>query len=225
MKQYPNLEIYNLSPIKKAQLEILLKLQFKSKGDHVKFIYPKHYSKKFLSWVLIKKDLIFCANCLLELANYSILKKIEINKTVEQSLWYSFVITYGKCFAQTKGWVKMDITFFSSEKGKKFKEIHNKLKELRNRFVAHREDSEHEQIIAFSRIKFDVKEGDLLQIETEEIRNEGPTIDEFENYTNLLEYLIDIAENEVQKSALKLNPKFITDTEDPENWKYFLIKG
>lgn len=123
-----------------------------SDTNYGKLLVPTSMSKQITSYMLIREDLLFVkTNAQLLLDSK---KKRPRNEHTEETLWYSLIILYGRCFSNaTKGQkVKLDKEDFFNINDEILLITHNKIIEIRNNFIAHRGDNENEIPIVYVKI-------------------------------------------------------------------------
>lgn len=124
----------------------------KSDTNYGKLLVPSAMSKQITSYMLIREDLLFVkTNAQLLLDSK---KKMQRNEHTEETLWYSLIILYGRCFSNaTKGQkVKLDKEDFFNISDEVLLITHNKIIDIRNNFIAHRGDNENEIPIVYVKI-------------------------------------------------------------------------
>lgn len=88
---------------------------------------------QYSGYGLIEKDISLCINTL------NMLMSLDLpgHEIIHQSLWFFFIITYGKCFSKAEGRkIKLDknsLQHYSEEERK----AHEEIIELRNKYVSH----------------------------------------------------------------------------------------
>lgn len=103
--------------------------------------------KRYKGLTSIIIDLSYVKDSLKLLSDYKdkASKTIE-RRTLERSLFISSLITYGRCFTQTRGrGIKLEPTEFIKPK---YKELHKYLIELRHEYIAHAGISDGEKVYA-----------------------------------------------------------------------------
>lgn len=123
-----------------------------SDTNYGKLLVPTSMSKQITSYMLIREDLLFVkTNAQLLLDSK---KKRPRNEHTEETLWYSLIILYGRCFSNaTKGQkVKLDKEDFFNINDEILLITHNKIIEIRNDFIAHRGENENEIPIVYVKI-------------------------------------------------------------------------
>ncbi|HZW61211.1 MAG TPA: hypothetical protein VFF04_03215 [Candidatus Babeliales bacterium] len=114
--------------------------QSKSSKPGITIEINTNLSRQYCAYILIEKDLqdiLDFIDILLELINV----KEEKNDLLIKGLSRAILITYGKCFTQADGRrIKLGMEVISKE----YKEIHNKLMDMRHNYVAHAGISQHE---------------------------------------------------------------------------------
>jgi len=135
-----------------SKIVALLNRINKSDTNYGKLLVPSAMSKQITSYMLIREDLLFVkTNAQLLLDSK---KKMPRNEHTEETLWYSLIILYGRCFSNaTKGQkVKLDKEDFFNISDEVLLITHNKIIDIRNNFIAHRGDNENEIPIVYVKI-------------------------------------------------------------------------
>jgi hypothetical protein len=118
--------------------EIIRRYNEMNKKQHIRI--SEKYAKRSISLKLILIDLDTILNCL-ELIN----QRKNLEEIILNSLWNNIIITYGKIFTKSRN------GFTSLVKKQcvknEYDQVHNDLINLRNQFVAHREDNEIENAL------------------------------------------------------------------------------
>jgi len=112
-------------------------------------------TKECIGYYLIKKDLEFAKAALLllkkEIDKYE-LKNGEVALSDEQlvgqkSLWFSFIISYGKCFTKANGReMSLNKNIFENYHNPKALQLHEKVMSIRHQYVAHGDNSSNQTV-------------------------------------------------------------------------------
>lgn len=154
----------------------------------INIVVPQETSIKLRSYFLIEDDLKLLVESTDEL-----IKIVAVNSTepsiVGTALWRSIVVTYGKIFTKSKtgfSWLTKNSCY---KEDTKLLVVHETLMGWRNKFVAHRELSDHEHSFVFFTLNF---EGDAIKDVNYQIKGmskSNPSITEINGYLNLFKYL------------------------------------
>ncbi|RTZ07942.1 hypothetical protein EKL98_01075 [Flavobacterium bomense] len=161
--------------------------------NYSKLLVPLPMSKQITSYMLIREDLLFVktnAELLLESK-----KKKPRNEHTEETLWYSLIILYGRCFSDaTRGQkVKLDKEdFFNINNETNILLItHNKIIDIRNNFLAHRGDNENEIPIVYVKIpKGEIPEEYTIEFKIVSTRYVTESSSFLEQIIDLVDFLI-----------------------------------
>ena len=196
----------------KSKLHTLLEQIKDLDKDHMKILVPTILSKTLSTYMLMREDLLFVKNNANLLINY---KKIKPrNEQLEESLWYSLISLYGRCYTDASHSKKPKL-----DKKDIFKELeqtniilttHEKLFDIRNTFLAHRGDNENEYPIVYLKIpKNENISEDNIPFEIVTNRYSSESEDFLNNIIKLVEYLLPKIETKMEKCSDKLFAKVI----------------
>lgn len=205
--------------------QILVKILEREKAlenDHITFVIPNFLTKKLASWMLVKEDLVFVKSCAMELIAAKQKSADNRNTTIEASLWYSLIITYGKCFTDNQsGYSRLeDKNCFNNLR--ELEEIHKSMMELRHGFIAHRGDTENEQAIVFMKIPKAEQIGNQTEFKVSSAKAVSPSIEKISTYIKLFDYLLNLVQGKIQKQAEKVNLNFLNEI-DQKYWTHFIL--
>lgn len=110
----------------------------KAKDDkNLTIVLPGFLTRKLGSWMLIREDLSFVKSCAEELRTAKSRDEADRNPTIEASLWYSLIITYGKCFTENQsGRSRLEVNDCFNEGHENYRAVHDQLMELRHGFYS-----------------------------------------------------------------------------------------
>ena len=205
--------------------EVLVKMLEHEKvqdDKNISVILPSFISKKLASWILIREDLLFAKSCSTELLTAKGKDDADRNTTIEASLWYSLIITYGKCFTENQsGRSRLEEgDCFNNQEN--FKQIHENIMDLRHGFIAHRGDTENEQAIVYMKIPKTEPIAERVEYKISSAKSFSPSVDKIHEYIILFDFLLNIVQDKIQKQADKIDLNFLTDI-DPKYLKYFIL--
>ncbi|MGY8921979.1 MAG: hypothetical protein ACKVKQ_08810 [Flavobacteriales bacterium] len=199
---------------KSRQISELFEDALEKLGDENFIIdIPVCLTKKFLSYCAMFEDLG------LVLEYIELLEKATLSNTIKSSLTYSIICLYGKCFTKAdNGYSKLESKYlFKSEN----LITHENLMILRNKFIAHRSDSDSEYGIAYLAINKDTQVSDvnfkLLK------KNKFNAI-ELERVRDLTIFLRKKLEEKKIKSGQKARKTFISKYDFEQMQEYLLNK-
>lgn len=185
------------------------------------YVMPDELSKKLKSFMLIKEDLVFVS----QVAEQLIVSRESQNSNVimESALWQSIVITYGKCFMENKaGMSKLERSMLEKH-DMKYQDIHDRLIEVRHKYIAHRDDSINEQTMVFIKVS---KTGHMLDGDTEDIiisrKLSSWRISDIKLVLELLDLLIKEASEKIQKHSDKAHNAFLQKY-TPQQARHLLV--
>lgn len=191
--------------------------------DNLLYIMPVDLSKKLKSFMLIREDLTFVLDITKQLI--SLKESTDPNAAIELALWQSILITYGKCFTENKaGFSKLEKSQLEQH-DMKYQLLHEHLMELRHSYIAHRDDTVHEQAMVFIKVS---KTGYMLDGDTEDIiiarKLASPRVIDLKSIIELLALLITEATTKIQKHGEKAHNAFLKKY-PPEQAKSFLVNN
>lgn len=191
--------------------------------DNLLYIMPVDLSKKLKSFMLIREDLTFVLDITKKLI--SLKESADPNEAIELALWQSILITYGKCFTENKaGFSKLEKSQLEQH-DTKYQLLHEHLMELRHSYIAHRDDTVHEQAMVFIKVS---KTGYMLAGDTEDIiiarKLASPRVIDLKSLIELLELLITEVTTKIQKNGDKAHNAFLKKY-TPEQAKSFLVNN
>lgn len=176
-----------------------------SDTDYGKLLVPSSMSKQITSYMLIREDLLFVkTNAQLLLDSK---KKIPRNEHTEETLWYSLIILYGRCFSNaTKGQkVKLDKEDFFNINDEILLITHNKIIDIRNNFIAHRGDNENEIPIVYVKIpRGEISEEYNLEFEIVSTRYVTESSLFLEQIIALIDFLVPKVKTKIDKCGERL---------------------
>lgn len=187
------------------------------------YVMPVELSKKLKSFMLIREDLAFILDVAEQLI--SLKKSADPNTTIEFALWQSILITYGKCFTENKaGFSKLEKSLLEKH-DVKYQLLHEHLMELRHSYIAHRDDTAHEQALVFIKV---AKTGYMLDADTEDIiiarKLASPKVSDLKALIELLDLLTKEATIKIQNSGDKAHNAFLKKY-TPEQAKFLLVNN
>jgi len=206
--------------------EVIIKMLQEQKAiesEHFLLIIPSFISKKLASYMLIQGDILFVKDLVSEIITAKTKREDERNTIIEASLWYSLIVTYGKCFTQNDiGYSKLEEKDCFGEDELGLIEIHKNIMNLRHSFIAHRGDTENETAIVFIKIPKNEPVGNLTEFKISSTKSVSPSIEKLNDYLELFNHLLKILDNKIQKQTEKINLNFLNEI-DQEYWKYFIL--
>jgi len=109
-------------------------LNKQNKGQTLDLKVPNRLQNKCLGYSGIFEDLKTCQEAL------KLLEKSVVTGIIEKSLFTTIIVLYGKCFTESI-YVKLEKSIFCNNLF--FLKLHDELMELRHKFIAHREITDH----------------------------------------------------------------------------------
>ncbi|RZJ77583.1 MAG: hypothetical protein EOO47_16365 [Flavobacterium sp.] len=204
----------------KAKTDIYKALR-SSYPNNLLYEMPELLSKKLRSFMLIREDLSFIE----KIAEQLIFSRqsSSSNSVIERALWQSIIITYGKCFTETKaGMSKLEKALFAKH-GEKYESMHNHLMDIRHSYIAHRGETANEQAMVFIKVS---KTGYMMDPDTEDIiisrKLASPRIGDLKMYVELFNLLLNEVQEKIQKQADKAHQAFL-NTYTPKQAKALLV--
>lgn len=186
------------------KIVVLLNRIKNSDTNYGKLLVPSSMSKQITSYMLIREDLLFVkTNAQLLLDSK---KKRPRNEHTEETLWYSLIILYGRCFSNaTKGQkVKLDKKDFFNISDEVLI-THNKIIDIRNNFIAHRGDNENEIPIVYVKIpRGEIPEEYNVEFEIVSTRYVTESSRFLEQIINLVHFLIPKIKIKIDKCGERL---------------------
>jgi len=191
--------------------------------NNLLFVMPDQFTKKLKSFMLIREDLVFVSQIAEQLI--SLKQSSNSNNVTEFALWQSIIITYGKCFTESKaGMSKLEKSILEKH-DKKFRDIHDQVIELRNKYIAHRDNTVNEHTMVFIKVS---KTGYILDGDTEDIiisrKLASWRVKDIKLLLELFELLIEETSDKIQKHGDKAHNAFLQKY-TPEQAKSFLINN
>lgn len=170
--------------------------------DYHLFLIPQMFSKRFIAYTSMKKDLE-------RNSEYINLLRQRPGELIESALTYALISLYGKCFtdASKNGYPKLNPKEIF-EDGSELEETHDVLMDLRHQFIAHRGDTESEVGIAYSIIP---KTDDSLaqQIRFQQVKRSSFSTEDLGKletlHIHLMQYLSPMIEKWANKAARGFN--------------------
>lgn len=175
----------------------------KFEKKEINVIVPKEFSKKLRSYFLIGENLKFITNIIEELLKL-IKANLDEDSIVMTSLFQSISVTYGKIFTKSKSGFSNLEANYCFKGHDKLRNSHDKLMELRNKFVAHREDSEHEYSLAFLKLNFEGAALIQVNYKLKVLSKSTPSINDINEYIILFEFLSKIIDEKINDESTKV---------------------
>jgi hypothetical protein len=158
--------------------------------------------------MLIREDVLFVKNAvnkLIDLKQQRTGNPKPTDEVVESSLWYSAIAQYGRCFNKNEGgYTRLEVNdIFALPTDQLLKDIHDNLMILRNRFVAHRDDTEYEQAVIIMQIPKAGGDDDKIAFNIKAAITFSPPIDSLKDYIKLFDFLLPKIDAKIQKQTEK----------------------
>jgi hypothetical protein len=182
----------------------LLKYIKHSDDNYLKIVSPSFMSKKLSTYMLMREDLLFVkknAELLIFVKDNQ-----EKNEHFEETLWYSLISLYGRCFTDSSHSKKPKLeanNLFNSFKDEL--ETHKKLIDIRHTFIAHRGDNDNELPVVYLKVpKNEVVKEDNTPFEIISTRYTTESVDFLKDIISLTDFLVKKVEEKIQKQSDKL---------------------
>ena len=206
--------------------EILFKIT-KEEINTFNYLLPKVFSKKIISYMSIREDLLLIikqVNFLLDYKYKVVLIDQNYREAVVQGIWSSIVITYGRCFtdASKSSKSKLEPLECFSHKNETLKITHDYIMSIRHNFVAHRGETEHDVSVAYMKIPKFESNPRKTEFRIKSIRTVSPKEKILLNCKELITHLLKIVESKLQKQTEKIHKVIFNDL-DPELLNELLI--
>ncbi len=187
------------------------------------FALPSLLSKKVMTYMSMREDLILCSKTVVELT--ALLEQDEKVQHILTALWTSMIIVYSKCFTDARHAKKskVEIKELIDPSRKDLLDFHNVIMEIRHTFIAHRGETENEQaIVYFKQPKIDNGENKTeYQIKSLRANNFGTH--NLALTKELFEKVLLAIEKKLFKEVEKLH-NHISTSYTPDQIKEWLIK-
>jgi len=159
------------------------------------FRVPDDRNRQLLAYEGMANDLTFCLNALERM------KKERADNTLVTALYFSFIITYGKCFTDATGSKSPKLEENIFEYRPDLKEYHSEIMSLRHNYVAHRGTTIEDIGIAYITLHTD-REGisahakGLIRITTD--------LQSHDSYVKTVSFVKDVTYEKFKKLAVKI---------------------
>lgn len=176
--------------------------------DSFNYVVPNLFTRKVRSFMLIREDLLFIRDIVTRLIDLSGSKTPD--KILCLALWQSVIVTYGKCFTENKaGMSKLERSVLDGHQA--LQGLHDLLMDLRHSYIAHRDDTEHEQALVFMKVpkESDIKELTEYQIKTRKLLSPG--VVQLKGYLDLFNLLLKAVGEKIQKHTEKAHHAFLKE--------------
>lgn len=180
---------------KKAIKIISEAIESENDNEHIDFMLPGYAGKRVIAYNSMRADLLLCKNSITKLINE------DNDEVVTASLFHTVIILYGKFFtdASSSKSPKLELSDFNEE-NKYLIDTHEEIMEMRNNFVAHRGNTEHE--VGFAYLKLNINDYSR-QVKVKQLKRGRPKKESLTDYEKLLDYLIDVCESKFYAAGVK----------------------
>ncbi|HTA82872.1 MAG TPA: hypothetical protein VK783_08065 [Bacteroidia bacterium] len=190
----------------KEKLINAIKMQIvqEEKGNKV-YLLPPDLARNFSAYLLLHEDIKFViriTNKLIELKNKN--PNQEDEQTIYKGMWIAAIISYCKCF--TGGIVKLDANECFKSNDTSLKATHELLMNIRNSWIAHRDDSVYEHAIAY--FKFEGKGNTSYHIKS--LSATTNTREILEQYLKLFSHVDGIVIKMIEEKGKKIHENRIS---------------
>lgn len=187
---------------KKTQLIAgLLQHAHQQNDGQLSYAVPNIFSKKLASMALIREDILFVKDAFTKLK----ISKEGNNRdeTIELSLFFAAISQYGRCFNSNQGGhSKLEPGDLFGADDQNFKNVHDELIELRNSYVAHRDDTEYEQAVVIMKIPVEGnEEGITFNVKSAKTASTAP--ENIESYIGLCDFILPKIQAKIQSNSDK----------------------
>lgn len=172
-----------------------------SNPETLKILVPQNMSKKISTYMLIREDLIFVKKTAIKLK--------EVNDiTIKESLWYSLIAIYGRCYTNASNSKKPNLepkVLFGKDQQKTESETHEKLMTIRHTFLAHRGDNENEIPVVYLEMpkNEEIDEKNLI-LQVVATRYTSESNEFLDNVISLCDFVLGQLDHKFPKRANKL---------------------
>jgi hypothetical protein len=193
-----------LTPKHRKAAEEYLRKVASHEIQEMDFVLPYELSKKFRSLMLNEAAT--------ELISFSQDKSTD--EMILTCIWQSIATTYGKiCTKSKSGFSNIEEEWFKSVPSQLL--VHRELMDnWRHKFIAHREDSEHERSIAFIKVKKYPNKPEEKTYEIKAMAKVMPTIKELKSFITLFGFLLKEVALKIDKEAGRVMEKFYAQGRD-----------
>ncbi|MFZ1791246.1 MAG: hypothetical protein WAT92_23165 [Saprospiraceae bacterium] len=165
------------------------------------YVLEDKISKQISAYISIKKDLLEC------LESFEYLKSIillpQIPQNVKTSLLFAAIILYAKCFTSGEGRgtsIQKDEVFKKAKP--KLSDFHSQTMDLRNKYLAHAGNSQHETRAMVLILDPSEKKIERIVYAGMRLKDDDSNID---NYIELLNIVISHVSEKIEKLRIILN--------------------
>lgn len=128
----------------------------------------------------IRNDLRFVASWLDSLINIRITSEVEAN--IANSLWFSSIITYAKCFTSAEGRTRLDQKHYFKGESAEVKAMHENIMDIRHTYIAHGSGESLSKTEVFLTLNTDSTHRELLGVDGISRSLRAPKTDELKAY-------------------------------------------
>jgi hypothetical protein len=198
---------------KKEILNTLLQVAYRNNGEKFQLaLIPEKYSKRVISYGSMKVDLESV------LAYLNELKKTE-NRILESAFMYASISLYGRCFTASKDFTQLNIKGVFGNNSVHIKN-HDYLRDLRDRFIAHRRKTDYELGAAF--IAISKEEPNKATMKFQQMRIGNWSEKKVNSLIETVNFVLEHVEKKFEVCGIKLYDK-ILDIYSPEQIENFII--
>jgi len=198
----------------KQQKLILSLLEQVRDADEPVFSYavPNIFSKRLASFAMIREDVLFSKSAFESLIQLK--AQAEQDSIIISSLYYAAIIQYGRCFNENKGGhSKLEPSDIFTDQDVEVNKTHTELMDLRNSFVAHRDDNEYEQAVVIMQIPKENAEESRVGFIIKSLKTISPSEEKLQSYIELCNYLMPKIEEKIQKAGDKTHDSLFKNFE------------
>ena len=190
----------------------ILKDSRDTSGIFLHYVLPLEFSKTLGSYLLIRQDLNHTIDALRKLI---ILKKKgmseqvwDYDETIEESLWFSAIIHYAKCFNSNKGGHSFLNIGDIVKEDKKIIDFHKQIIDIRNTYISHRDSTEFEQTVVLMQIPREGEIGTHVKYITRSLKDISQNLEDLNLFIELIEMVLVSVKIKTQKETNKVSKLF-----------------
>lgn len=191
---------------------------------------PDHLANTLSSYMSMRLDIITIIDqtkLLIEYKSKEFQEPSGNNDLIVRALWHAIVITYGKFYSEASksnsATLSANEVFKNDKRG--LREVHDYLIDIRNNYIAHRGDTDHEQGVVYLSIPKGQTIGTAPKLEYQiKLSKKASTSHERQlKNLELFEWVKKIVEDNLSKKLGKIHERFLKEY-DQKAMKKLLIK-
>ena len=209
--------------------QILIDIK-KIEKDTDNYRLPDHLANALSSYMSMKLDIIMIIDqtkLLIEFKSKEFQKPSENNDLIVRALWYAIIITYGKLYSEAtkSNSSKLNAKEVFKNDTRGLREVHDYLIDIRNNFIAHRGDTDHEQgVVCLSIPKGKtIRTAPKLEYQIKLSKKASTSHERQLKNLELFEWVKRIVDNNLSKKLEKVHERFLKEY-DRKAMRKLLIK-